>query len=167
MKIIVAVDKEWGIGKNNDLLFHLPLDMKYFREQTSHKIVAMGSNTLASFPGGNPLPNRTNIVLFPGGEKRADCQIVDSLQELASEFSKYNSDDIFIIGGAYFYHTMLPYCDEALITKVDSVGGATVFFDNLDKLDNWQCISESETLSTNGFDIKFTKYKNNEVKKFL
>ena len=67
MKTIVAVDVNWGIGKKNDLLFSIPLDMKFFRETTSGKIVVMGSNTLKSFPGGNPLKNRINIVLYPGG----------------------------------------------------------------------------------------------------
>ena len=82
MKAIVAVDTKWGIGKKNDLLFILPADMKYFRETTLNKVVVMGSNTLKSFPGGKPLKNRTNIVLFPGGEKRDDCLVVDSLEEL-------------------------------------------------------------------------------------
>lgn len=68
MRAIVVVDKNWGIGKNNDLLFSLPADMKHFRETTTGKVVVMGSNTLRSFPGGNPLKNRTNIVLWPGGE---------------------------------------------------------------------------------------------------
>ena len=57
MKAIVAVDKNWGIGKKNDLLFSLPEDMKFFREKTLNKVVIMGSNTLKSFPGGKPLKN--------------------------------------------------------------------------------------------------------------
>ena len=106
MQAIVAVDKKWGIGKKNDLLFHLKEDMKFFREKTTGKVVVMGSNTLKSFPGGNPLKNRTNIVLFPGGEKRDDCIVVDSLNELSSVLKNYNTDDVFIIGGAMFYKTM-------------------------------------------------------------
>ena len=82
MNAIVAVDKNWGIGKHNDLLFHLPVDMKFFRQKTLGKVVAMGSNTLRSFPGGKPLKNRINVVLYPEGEKRADCTIVNSLQEM-------------------------------------------------------------------------------------
>lgn len=70
MRAIVVVDKNWGIGKKNDLLFRLPADMKHFRETTEGKTVVMGSNTLLSFPGGKPLKNRTNIVLWPGGEER-------------------------------------------------------------------------------------------------
>lgn len=166
MKAIVAVDKKWGIGKKNDLLFSLPADMKYFREKTSGKVVVMGSNTLKSFPNGKPLKNRTNIVLYPGGEQRDDCIIVQSLDELKLELKKYNPDDIFIIGGAMFYKTMLPYCSEVLVTKVDADGGAEVFYENLDKLENWSCISSEEPIETNGLIIRFTIYKNSNILEF-
>ena len=166
MKAIVAVDKNWGIGKKNDLLFQLPLDMKFFRSTTLNKVVIMGSNTLKSFPNGNPLKNRTNIVLFPGGEKREDCTIVDSMEELREELKKYNTDDVFVIGGAMFYKTMLPYCSEVLVTKVDADGGAEVFYENLDKLPNWTMVYESESQETNGYNIKFTTYKNSSVLEF-
>jgi len=166
MKAIVAVDKKWGIGKRNGLLFDLPADMKYFREKTLGKVVVMGSNTLKSFPNGKPLKNRTNIVLFPGGEKRDDCTVVDSMEELREELKKYNTDDVFIIGGAMFYKTMLPYCSEVLVTKVDADGEAEVFYENLDALSNWHCDSESEMVETNGYNIKFTVYKNSNVLPF-
>ena len=119
MKSIVAVDKNWGIGKKNGLLFSLPLDMQFFKTKTLNKVVVMGSNTLKSFPDGKPLKNRINIVLFPGGDKRDDCIVVDSMEELKEELKKYNTDDVFIIGGAMFYKTMLPYCSEIFVTKVD------------------------------------------------
>jgi dihydrofolate reductase len=166
MKAIVAVDKLWGIGKKNDLLFSLPEDMKFFRKTTLNKVVIMGSNTLKSFPGGNPLKNRTNIVLFPGGEKREDCTIVDSMDELFEEIKKYPSDDVFVIGGAMFYRTMLPYCTEVYVTKVDADGEAEVFYENLDALENWSCIYESEKVETNGYEIRFTTYKNSNVKNY-
>lgn len=166
MKAIVAVDKKWGIGKKNDLLFSLPADMAFFRKTTLNKVVVMGSNTLKSFPNGNPLKNRTNVVLFPGGEKRDDCIIVDSMDELKVELKKYPSDDVFIIGGAMFYKTMLPYCSEVLVTKVDADGGAEVFYENLDELPNWSCVYESESEQTNGYNIKFTTYKNSDIKEF-
>ena len=166
MKAIVAVDKNWGIGKKNDLLFSLPADMAYFRQNTSGKVVVMGSNTLKSFPNGKPLKNRTNIVLYPGGEQRDDCIIVQSLEELKTELKKYNPDDVFIIGGAMFYRTMLPFCSEVLVTKVDADGGAEVFYENLDKLDNWKCVSSQEPVETNGYSICFTIYKNDNVLEF-
>ncbi|MDD4316031.1 MAG: dihydrofolate reductase [Clostridia bacterium] len=165
MKTIVAVDKKWGIGKNNDLLFHLKKDMEYFKEKTLGKVIVMGSNTLLSFPGGKPLKGRTNVVLFPGGS-RDDCIVAQSLDELSQLLKNYPSEDIFIVGGAMFYRTMLPYCDTAYITKVDADGEATVFFENLDTLSGWNCLQESEKTNDNGFDIRFSVYKNKEVKEF-
>ncbi len=166
MKAIVAVDKNWGIGKKNGLLFHLPEDMKFFRETTLNKVVVMGSNTLKSFPDGKPLKNRVNVVLFPGGEKRDDCVVVDNLEELKAELKKYPADDIFIIGGAMFYKTMLPFCDEVLVTKVEADGNAEVFYENLDKLGNWEMVSCGDELETNGYKIRFTVYKNKNVAEF-
>ncbi len=166
MKAIVAVDKKWGIGKKNDLLFHLPADMAYFREKTLNKIVVMGSNTLKSFPGGKPLKNRTNIVLYPDGEKRDDCLIVGDMKELAEEISKYDPNDVYVIGGAMFYKTMLPYCSEVLVTKVEADGGAEVFYENLDSKPEWSCVSVSDPIETNGYTIRFTIYKNSDVKEF-
>ena len=165
MKSIVAVDKRWGIGKNNDLLFSLPEDMKFFREKTAGKTVCMGYNTLLSFPGSKPLKNRTNIVLAPEGVEREDCIVVHTLEELSSELSKYNSDDVFVIGGAMFYKTMVPYCDECYITKVDADGEATVFYPNLDEM-GFVVTSVSEPIETNGYTIRFTTYKNPNPLKF-
>ena len=166
MKAIVAVDKKWGIGKKNDLLFSLPEDMKYFREKTKEKVVCMGYNTLLSFPNSKPLKNRTNIVLAPEGVKRDDCTIVYTLEQLFSELAKYDTDQVFVIGGAMFYRTMLPYCSEVLVTKVDADGGAEVFYENLDALPSWSCVEVGEPIETNGYTIRFTVYKNSEIKEF-
>lgn len=163
MKAIVAVDKFWGIGKNNDLLFSIPEDMKFFRQTTLGKVVVMGANTLRSFPNGNPLKNRTNLVLSTT-LKRDDCAVFDSLETLLKEIKKYPKDEVYLIGGAKLYKTLLPFCEEVLVTKVDADGDAQVFFENLDALDGWRLISESQTLNSNGYDFKFTTYKNDKVK---
>ena len=160
MRAIVVVDEHWGIGKKNDLLFRLPADMKHFRETTAGKVVVMGSNTLASFPEGKPLKNRTNIVLYPGGAAREDCLIVQSLEELFAEVKKYPAEDVFVIGGAMLYRTLLPYCDGAIVTKADADGQAEVFFEDLDALPNWSCVEESEPLETNGIPVRFCVYRN-------
>ena len=73
---------------------------------------------------------------------------------------------MFVIGGAMMYRTLLPYCDEVLVTKVDAVGGADVFFENLDKNENFKLIYESEPTETNGLQIRFSTYKNLSVKPF-
>lgn len=163
MKAIVVVDKNWGIGKKNDLLFSLPADMKHFRETTAGKIVVMGSNTLLSFPGGKPLKNRTNVVLWPDGEEREGCVVVRSLAELFAKVSLYPPQDVFVVGGAMMYKTLIPYCEEAIVTKVDADGGAEVYFENLDLLPNWECVSSSDPIETNGYTIRFTVYKNSQV----
>ena len=170
MKLIVAVDKHWGIGKNNDLLFHLKADMRHFVEHTKGKTVVMGSNTLRSFPNGMPLKGRTNIVLNPDGNQ-ADADekgyiLATSLDNLFEILAKYDTSDAYVIGGAMMYHTMLPYCEEAIITKVDADGEASVFFDNLDKLENWECVDISQPIDDNGYQIRFCTYKNKATLKF-
>ena len=160
MRAIVVVDKYWGIGKKNDLLFRLPADMKHFRETTAGKVVVMGSNTLLSFPEGKPLKNRTNIVLWPGGAPREDCTVVQTLQALFAEIGKYPKDDVFVVGGAMMYRTLLPYCDGAIVTKAETDGGAEVFFEDLDALPNWELREASERVETNGYMIRFCTYVN-------
>ena len=166
MKAILHADREWGIGKDNSLMFKLPADMKFFKETTTGNVVVMGSNTLKSLPNGNPLKDRINIVLYPNGEKREDCTVVDSLEELFTEIKKFDSEKVFVIGGAMLYKTLLPYCSEVLVTKVDAVGGADTFFENLDKNSNFKLIYESEPVETNGLQIKFTTYRNLAVKQY-
>ena len=170
MQAILHCDKNWGIGKRNDLMFHLPKDMKFFKEKTLNKVVVMGSNTLLSFPGEKPLKNRTNVVLWPGGDRRRaekdDFILAESLDELFSIMDQFNSEDVFIIGGAMMYKTMLPYCDKVYLTKVDADGKADVFFPNLDEMNNWSITSESEEIEDNGYSEKFLIYENNNVKNY-
>lgn len=157
---IVHVDKQWGIGKDNDMMFSLPKDMKYFRQTTLNHTVVMGGNTLRSFPGQQPLKNRTNIVLSRG-QVRDDCIIVRDYAQLKAEMkNRGNTEDIYVIGGGAVYRELLPYVDYALVTKVDAVGGAEVFFPNLDEDKNFTCVDEGEPLEDNGYTIRFTKYKN-------
>jgi len=166
MKIIVAVDTNWGIGRDNDLLFKLTKDMKYFKDKTLNKVVVMGHNTLLSFPNGEPLKDRKNIVVSQIFKSTDKYDVADNLDELFTLLMNFNSKDIFVIGGEMLYRTMLDYCDEALITKVYCDGRATHFFPNLDTLSNWTLSEESERIEDNGYLIRFTKYKNNSIKIF-
>ena len=159
IRAIVAVDEKWGIGKKNGLLFDLPLDMRFFRETTSGKTVCMGYNTLLSFPNGKPLKNRKNIVICPEGVEGDGFIAVHSMPEMLETIGKEDGD-VYVIGGAYFYKSMLPYCDEILVTKVKADGNAEVFFENLDEREDFKLVEEGEDLLTNGYTIKFTKYKN-------
>ena len=160
---IVHVDKEWGIGKGNDMMFSLPKDMKFFRETTMGNTVVMGGNTLRSFPNQKPLKNRVNIVLSRG-QVRDDCIIVRSYEELKNTLKARQNEEIFIIGGGEVYRELLPYCHRALVTKVEAIGGAEVFFPNLDELENFVCVNEGEAIEDNGFVIRFTTYVNNAPK---
>ena len=112
MNLIVAVDKNWAIGKSNKLLVSIPADMKFFRETTMGNVVVMGRKTLESFPGGQPLKKRTNIVLTKDKNyKVKDAIVVNSIEELLEELKKYNSESIYVIGGESIYRQLLPYCD--------------------------------------------------------
>ncbi len=166
MNLIVAVDRNWGIGKNNGLLFSIPEDMRYFRLMTKNKVVVMGYNTLLSFPNAEPLKNRVNIVLAPKGVERDDLSVVHSLDELFSKLHNYDDDDIFIIGGGMFYKTMLPYCRNAYVTEVYADGGATVFFENLSSDENWKRSSLSEIKYQDNLSYKFVLYENQNVKSY-
>ena len=159
---IVHADKEWGIGKGNDMMFSLPKDMKFFRETTMGHTVVMGGKTLRSFPNQKPLKNRVNIVLSRG-QVRDDCIIVPSYEALKAEIKNRENEDIFIIGGGEIYKALLPYCHGAYVTKVDAVGGAEVFFPNLDENENFICVDEGEPIEDNGYIIRFTKYENKAV----
>ena len=163
IRAIVHADKKWGIGKNNDMMFSLPKDMKFFRETTVGHTVVMGGNTLRSFPNGKPLKNRVNIVLSRG-HVCDECVFVRDMDALKAEMKARKNEDIFVIGGGAIYKELLPYCHEALVTKVDADGGAEVFFPNLDKDENFVCVYESEPIDDNGYTIRFTTYKNNAVK---
>lgn len=156
---IVCVDNNWGIGKNNDLLFNLKEDMKFFREKTKDKIVFCGYNTLLSFPGSKPLKNRSTIVLCPKEIERDDCFCIHDFNEaiaLVKELAK--TQEVFVIGGAMLYKSMLPYYDRVYVTKVDAKDPeATAFFPNLDK-ENFEVVEESETKEENELKFKFVTY---------
>lgn len=164
MKSIVAVDEKWGIGKNNGLLFDIKADMRHFVEHTRGKIVVMGSNTLLSLPGGMPLKNRVNIVLNPDGSDEDAAEkgytLVRSLDELLHTVAGYAPDNVYVIGGAMMYRTLLPYCSEAIVTKVRADGEAQVFYENLDLLPEWELAEESAPVSDSGYTMTFCTYRN-------
>ena len=160
MILIAAVDRNWGIGKNNRLLVSIPEDMKFFRTTTSGHVVVMGRKTLESFPNAAPLKNRVNIVLSrDAGYKVDGAIVVHSVEELQKELANYSSDEIYVIGGESIYRTLLPLCDKAFITYIDYEYDADAHFPNLDTMSDWtktQC-SEEQTY----FDLEyyFTTYQ--------
>ena len=160
MKMIVAVDKNWGIGKNNNLLVSIPADMKMFRQETSGKVVVMGRKTLESFPGGQPLKNRTNIVLTGNLNYQVKGAIVvHSLEELLEEVKKYPEDQLYCICGDSVYKMLLPYCDTAQVTKIDFAYEADRYFPNLDEMSEWQAVAESEEQTYFDLEYRFVRYE--------
>ena len=99
MNLIVNVDQNWAIGHKGKLLVSIPEDMKFFRSETSGKVVVLGRKTLATFPGGMPLKNRTNIILTRNPDYQVkDAIVCHSVEEVLEEVKKYNSEDVYIIG---------------------------------------------------------------------
>lgn len=163
MNLIAAVDKNWAIGNNNQLLVRIPADQKFFREMTTGKVVVMGRKTLESFPNGLPLKNRVNIVLTHDESYRVpDAIIVHSIDALYEELEKYNSEDIYIIGGETIYRQLLDKCDVAHITKIDFAYDADAYFPNLDERPEWKITADSEEQTY--FDLEYYFYKYERVK---
>ena len=158
MNLIVAVDKNWAIGRNNKLLVSIPDDMKFFRETTTGKVVVMGRKTLESFPNGQPLKNRVNIVLTHDKTYQVkDAVLVYSLEELWKELEKYESENIYVIGGESIYDQLVDACDTAHITKIDYAYDADAYFPNLDERPEWQITQDSEEQTY--FDLIYHFYK--------
>ena len=154
MKLIVNADKNWGIGKSNQLLVRIPNDMKFFQQMTTGHVIVMGRNTLESFPGKIPLAKRTNIVLTTDKDYNGHGAIVvGSKEELMEELEEYESDEIFIVGGESIYRMMLPYCDTAYVTKLDYAYDADTYFPNLDEMEDWEMVEEGEEQTY--FDIEY------------
>ncbi len=166
IKSILCVDNKYGIGKKNDLLFHLPVDMKYFRETTRGHVVFMGENTLLSFPGSKPLPKRINVVLSQDATHNYEgVENVHTFDEFLKKMKEYSlKDDVFVVGGASIYRQTLPYVDEVLLTKVNKDGGAEVFFTNLDEHPDFVLVDPGEPIMDGDYEIRFTKYVNKNKK---
>ena len=164
MNLIVAVDKNWGIGSNNKLLVSIPSDMKFFRQQTMGKVVVLGRKTLETFPNGLPLQKRTNIILTRDRSFSVKgATVVHDIPELLEELKKYDDDQIYIIGGGTVYEQMLPYCNVAHVTKIEYGFEADTYFPNLDAMDEWEITGESEEQTY--FDLEFSFVKYERVKK--
>ena len=166
---ILNCDEKWGIGKRNGLLFHLPLDMKFFRETTSGHTVAMGENTLLSFPGSKPLKGRTNIVLSADESHNYDGVVnIHSFNSFLLEIrERAKKDDVYIIGGASVYRQTLPYCHKVLLTKVHKDGEAEVFFPNLDEMENFVIEDSSDPVMDGNIEIQFLTYRNLSPKRII
>lgn len=159
MNAIVVVDKNWNIGRDNDLLVHLPTDLKYFKEKTTGKVIVIGRKTLESFPNQKPLPNRKNIVLTNNKEyKNTECIICVGMENLRLELEKYDDKDIYISGGEQIYKLFLEYCDTVYVTKIYEEFPADKSFENLDAIGDFQVAWKSDIMNEKDLDFQFFKY---------
>ena len=165
MNAIAAVSLNWGIGRGNDLLFHISEDMKRFRALTSGGTVIMGRKTLDSFPGGKALPGRRNIVITHNADfDREGAVIVSSLAEALDAAADEDPDKLWVIGGGSVYTALLSRCTRVYLTRVDAVAeGADTFFPNLDKLPGWEVECISDPVEENGLTYQFVDYINKNI----
>lgn len=157
MKLIVAVDQNWGIGYKGELLQRIPEDMKFFKQITMDHVVIMGRGTFESFPGKEPLKNRINIVLSTS-LKDDRVKVCRSLDELFQELEKYDPDELYVIGGESVYDLLLPYCTEAYVTKIKNSYPADKYIKNIDQEETWVLTSESDPQNYQGIEYSFVKY---------
>lgn len=162
MKAIVNADINWAIGMGDSLINHIPADMKFFKEKTTGNVVVMGRSTFLTFPGQKALPNRVNIVLTTDKNWSVpDVITCHSTDELFEQLKRYDTNTVFVIGGSSVYEQLLPYCDTAFVTKVNSSKPADKFFPNLDKMSDWKIIYEGDEQEHKDVKFRFVTYKKN------
>lgn len=157
MKIILAVDQNWGIGKDNEMLFHLKKDLKHFKDLTIGNIVIMGRSTYESI--GKALANRDNLVLTRNKDyKLDDALIFNNIDDILA-YLNGKSKEVFVIGGSQIGDLFLPYCDEAIITKIFDQRPADTYLHNFDLDDDFEITNESEIFEENKIKFKYVTYR--------
>jgi dihydrofolate reductase len=157
MELIVAVYDDWGIGKDGDQPIALSADRKFFRQMTKGSTVIVGRKTLMAFPGGNPLPNRENVVLTRQDVSIPGVTVCHSVEEAAKACE--NAERTFVIGGGTVYRQMLPLCDTAYITKVHVTPESDTYFPNLDEDPLWECTEILQSGEENGIYYEMCLYR--------
>ncbi len=158
ISIAVAIGENYAIGKNNQLLWHMPADLKFFKQTTSGHSVIMGRKTFDSV--GKPLPNRKNIVVTR--DKRlqiAGVEMANSLNE-ALAICEHDTNDVFIIGGAEIYRQALPLTNTLYLTTIHHTFEADTFFPELDWT-QWKQIKSEKHLADekNAYPYTFAVYE--------
>ena len=166
MNIILAADRNWAIGKDNDLLIHLPGDLKYFKKMTTGKTVIMGRKTLESLPGGKPLPNRRNIILTRADDFQVSgAEVLNSIEDVLHLIKSGNlkSDEAFVIGGADIYKQMMPHCDKFYITKIYAELPADRYFVDLDQVDGLEITWSGPIEEYKGTKYQYVLYERRTI----
>lgn len=158
MIAIVAVDKNWGIGKDGDQLIYIPEDLKRFKNFTTGNTIVLGRKTVATFPGGKPLKNRRNLILSRNPDYAPEGgEVFPSLEKLMEQVT--DPENTYVVGGASVYHTMIGQCDKAYVTKIDAEYPADCWFPNLDEAPDWEVESEGEWLEHEGVKFRYVNYR--------
>jgi dihydrofolate reductase len=161
MQAIVAVDDNWGIGREGGMLFHLPEDLKHFRRLTLGKTVVMGRRTLDSLPGGVPLKDRHNIVLTRNAALHVPgAHVVHSLSELWQALKDTPPDQVILMGGGQIYALLIDCCDRAHVTHVRGAWPAEHCFPDLSTRPGWRLVHRGEEQKQNGLHYAFCEYEN-------
>lgn len=167
---IVAIDSNYGIGSNNELLAHIPEDLKMFKEITTGGAVIVGRKTYDSLPK-KPLPNRTNIIVTSQAKDKPELkganEIIANMEYIKTWLSNdeviHDNEGIYVIGGGMIYEELLPYCERMYITKIHhAYDNADTFFPNIDNLSEWGLTSASEIKEHNGVKYQFCVYDRND-----
>lgn len=161
---IVAVDENWGIGFNGELLEKIPEDMKWFRLLTHERTILMGRKTWDSLPE-KPLLDRLNLVITRGERKFDNMTVFINMEEAkvrAREAAKDHDDEWFVIGGGQIYKELLPFCDRVYVTKIfKSHDNVDTYFPNLDEPEEWntwKVVHQSKTKVYNDIMYQFWIY---------
>ena len=153
----MAADENNGIGKNNQLLCHLPADLKYFKNLTTHHAILMGRKTFESI--GKPLPNRTNIIISRSDLNIEGTYCFKSIDEGISFAKSQNETELFIIGGDSIYQQSMDILDTVYLTRIHHSFEADAFFPALQE-EYWQ-LNQNEFHAAdekNKFDFSFQTY---------
>lgn len=156
MNMIVAVDENWGIGKDGEQLIYISADLKRFKALTMGHSLVLGRKTLATFPGGKPLKGRRNLILSRNPDFAPEgAEVYHSMEELL----KHVDEDAFVIGGASVYQALLDRCDTAYVTKLQASWPADCWFPNLDEDPAWTVAEEGEVLEEQGIKFHYVTYR--------
>ena len=160
MKMIASADNNWAIGYKGQLLAHVSGDMKFFKSKTVGNVVILGRKTLETFPGKRPLKDRENIIITSNRDFTAEgAAVVHSEEELMEYVKGYNTDSLYVIGGASVYAQLIKYCDTAYITRFYDSFEADTFIENLDISEGWKLTEESDIMEEKGIKYRFCTYK--------
>lgn len=156
MNAIVAVDENWAIGREGDLLARISADLRRFKALTTGHAVILGRKTLQTFPGGKPLPGRENLIMSTTmGDAPPGARVFRTLDELLA----YAPEDAFVIGGETVYRELLSCCDRIYVTKLHHTFPADAWFPDLDGTEGWEIVETQGPFEENEISFSYVTYE--------